>query len=377
MRLMETERRKALVLIAGILKGGLLYSLTQSRIASGQVPVFASAYKSQQGGFGAVWFSPDGIGTSEIRLPSRGHSIAMRPGASESVLFARRPGTFAIVFNPMDGRLVKNLKSGQGRHFCGHGAFEPEGRLVYATENDYGNGRGVIGVYDVSESYRRIAEFPSYGIGPHEIRCYPDDETLVVANGGILTHPDNPRVKMNLPTMESSLCYINRKNGRLLAKFSLADQFRQLSIRHIDVNPAGIVGVAMQYEGPSGDIVPLIGLHDGKSEVKLVHEPLSVIRSMKNYCGSIAFDVSGEVMAVSSPRGGCVTLWNSSVPGFLSSINIADACGIAPGMNDGQFLVSGRGTLAFIQARSSQKKSLFLPGYENTQWDNHLCSGLV
>lgn len=377
MRWMETERRKVLVLIAGIVKGSFLYALTQSRTAYDQIPVFASACESQQGGFGAACFSPDGFGASEIRLPGRGHSIAMRPGASEAILFARRPGTFAVVFHPGDGRLIQNLKSGQGRHFCGHGAFEPEGHLVYATENDYGNGRGAIGVYNASENYRRIDEFPSYGIGPHEIRLYPDDETLVVANGGILTHPDIPRVKMNLPTMESSLCYINRKNGRLLARFSLADRFRQLSIRHIDINRAGIVGVAMQYEGPSGDLVPLIGVHDGEGQVKLVDEPFAVIRSMKNYCGSIAFDASGEVMAVSSPRGGCVTFWDSGVPGFLSSVDIEDACGIAPGMNDGEFLVSGKGTLAFVQARSGQKKPLLLSGHENTQWDNHLCAGRV
>ncbi|MCY4050454.1 MAG: DUF1513 domain-containing protein [Gammaproteobacteria bacterium] len=373
---MVIERRKFLVLVASIVKGSFLYTLAQSKVAHGQVLLYASACENQQGGFEVVCFPPDGTSTSKIMLPDRGHSITMRPNETEAILFARRPGTFAIAFHPGTGRLIQSLGSHQGRCFCGHGVFEPEGRLVYATENDFENGRGVIGVYDANENYRRIKEIPSHGIGPHEIKLYPDGQTLVVANGGILTHPELPRVKMNLPTMESSLCYINRENGKLLAKFSLTEQFRQLSIRHIDINSAGIVGIAMQYKGPSGNLVPLIGMHDGSRQIMLIDEPHSVIRSMKNYCGSIAFDSSGEVLAVSSPLGGCVTFWDTTAPDFLSSVNIKDVCGISPSTNNGEFLVSGRGTLAFVQARSGQKELLALAAYDDIQWDNHLSVGV-
>ncbi len=373
---METERRKFLVLIASMLKGSLLYTAAQSRIASNQAPIFTSACQNQQGDFAVVSFSPDSSNAFEIKLPSRGHSIATRPYEPDAILFARRPGTFAIAFHSRNGQLIQNIQSVQKRHFFGHGVFESKGHLLYATENDYENGRGVIGIYDANNNYRRISEIPSHGIGPHEIKLCPDEETLVVANGGILTHPQMPRVKLNLPTMQSSLCYIDRNDGKLLAKYSLPDQYRQLSIRHIDINPSGIVAIAMQYQGPSGNFVPLIGVHDGRSQIQLINEPHSVIRSMKNYCGSIAFDASGEIMAVSSPLGNCITFWKSSIPEFLSRVDIEDACGIAPGSNNGEFLVSGRGTLAFVQARSGDKKPILLPGYENVQWDNHLSTDL-
>ena len=47
----------------------------------------------------------------------------------------------------------------------------------------------MIGVRDAQDGYRQIGELPSDGIGPHEATLMPDGKTLVVANGGIRTHP--------------------------------------------------------------------------------------------------------------------------------------------------------------------------------------------
>ena len=42
----------------------------------------------------------------------------------------------------------------------------------------------------------RIGELASFGVGPHEVVLMPDGATLVVANGGIRTHPDRDRAKL-------------------------------------------------------------------------------------------------------------------------------------------------------------------------------------
>src|SRR5690606_30895384 len=110
--------------------------------------------------------------------------------------FARRPGTFALVIDVVHGRILYRIASAESRHFYGHGAFSSDGRLLYATENDFAGERGVIGIYDAADGYRRAGEIPSYGIGPHELRLLADGTTLAVANGGILTRPDLPRVKL-------------------------------------------------------------------------------------------------------------------------------------------------------------------------------------
>jgi hypothetical protein len=56
----------------------------------------------------------------------------------------------------------------------------------------------VIGVRDASAGYRHIGELPSHGIGPHDLALLSDERTLVVANGGIRTHPDRRREELNL-----------------------------------------------------------------------------------------------------------------------------------------------------------------------------------
>ena len=41
--------------------------------------------------------------------------------------------------------------------------------MLYATENDFEGARGMIGIYDVTARFKRIGEFPSHGLGPHDL----------------------------------------------------------------------------------------------------------------------------------------------------------------------------------------------------------------
>ena len=79
------------------------------------------------------------------------------------------------------------------RHFFGHGVFSADGKLLYTTENDYDGARGVIGVRDATDGYQQIGEFPAHGMEPHDIQLLADGRTMVIANGGIRTHPDSAR----------------------------------------------------------------------------------------------------------------------------------------------------------------------------------------
>ena len=287
--------------------------------------------------------------------------------------FARRPGRFALVLDLVQGVVVRRLESPPDRHFYGHGVFSRDGRLLYATENDFGGERGVIGVYDAARGYSRMGELPSHGVGPHEIALLSDGTTLVVANGGIATHPDLPRVNLNLPTMAPSLCYIDRKKGRLLQELRLDPALHQLSIRHLAVGPDDTIAVAMQYEGPQHDRIPLVALQHGSGRLRLLKTPSAVLRAMKNYCGSVCFDPSGRTIAVSAPRGGLVTFWNAESGRFLASAGVPDGCGVAPGAGPGAFLASsGQGGVAEIDARSGAAQPLALDGLETVRWDNHL-----
>lgn len=367
---MEIDRRTFLTLLAG----GLLGSVVPIR-TWGSAPgrLYLSARADQDRAFHVNGF--DGMGTMvfDLPLPARGHSLTVHPRRHQAVIFARRPGTFAQVIDLTQGAVVITIEPPEDRHFYGHGVFASDGRLLYATENDYAGYRGVIGIYDTLDGYRRLGELPSQGIGPHDIRLLNDGTTLVIANGGILTHPDLPRIKLNLPTMAPSLVYLDRRDGRLLGEFQLAPELHQLSIRHLAVGPDNTVAIAIQDQGPQGNLAPLVGLHRQGENIMLCRAPDKVWQRMRQYCGSVAFDSSGTVFAVSSPRGNLITCWKTNSGQYLSSTEITDGCGVASGIRPFEFLVSsGVGGVFTIDARSGKRRPIISPFLNDGHWDNHL-----
>ena len=368
---MAIDRR---ALLRGV-AGGLAGALAPAPLGAHGGTLYLAARADAAGGYRASGFSARGALAFDLPLPGRGHSFAVRPGAREAVLFARRPGRFARALDLAGGSIAHRFAAPSDRHFQGHGAFGGDGRLLYASENDFAGARGVIGVYDAENGYRRVGELPSHGIGPHALLTLPDDATLVVANGGILTRPDLPRIKLNLPTMAPSLCYIDRRDGKLLQELRLAPDLHRLSIRHLAVGAGGAVAVAMQYEGPGGALVPLVALHRGRGGRGLC--PLAASpatwRAMKHYCGGVCFDSSGRTIAVSAPRGHVVFFWDADSGACLSSVRLADGCGVAPGGSADTFLASGgNGDVVAIDARAKTATPLAvdLPG--RSRWDNHL-----
>lgn len=374
MRSMAIERRRFL----GATLAGLLWPPALAQTEPTPRPLYLSARKSADGRFHVSGFSPAGLQHFDLPLPGRGHSFAVRTDSPMAVHFARRPGRFARVLDLRAGEAALDIETPADRHFYGHGAFSPDGSLLYATENDYAAGRGVIGVYDARTGFRRIGELPSHGIGPHDVRLLSDGNTLAVANGGIATRPDLPRVKLNLPTMAPSLVYIDRRDGSLLEEVMLPRRLHRLSIRHLAVGEGDLVALAMQYEGPASDSVPLVGLHRRGGPPTLLEAPPAVQRRMKQYCGSASFDADGRVLGISAPRGNRLVFWDGRDGRFLSSAVLADGCGIAQADGVGRFLASsGRGGLVAVDAYNGEVEPMRDGFSEQGLWDNHLLVSLT
>ena len=370
MRSTAIDRRHALRLLAG----GLATPFWGAAAGAGKGRVrYLSAGAVAAGGYRVSGFSEFGEALLDNALPGRGHAFAVRPDGRLAVHFARRPGEFALVLDIDRGAVLQAFEPPGHRRFQGHGTFEPSGQLLYATENDFDAGRGVVGIYDARNDFKRLGELPSRGVGPHDIRMLPDGRTLAVANGGIHTHPDYPRAKLNLPAMEPSLCFIDRETGDLHQQMRLGGDLRLLSIRHLAVGREGRVAVAMQYEGPRGDRVPLVALCRAGGPLRLLEAPPAVLRAMKQYCGDVCFDRTGRTFAVSAPRGNLVTIWDGTDGRFLHSSPLADCCGLAPGKGTGEFLVSSGQGGVFALDLGARGVRPFPTGFpEARRWDNHL-----
>jgi hypothetical protein len=334
---------------------------------------FLSAQATIDGDFAVAALDAAGEVLFQLPLPDRGHAVARRPQNSEAVVFARRPGSFAVVFDTVGGACRIELGSGEDRHFFGHGVFSADGRWLFSAENDVDSGQGVIGVRDAENGYRRVREFPTYGTGPHDVSWLADGTTLVVANGGILTKPETGRAKLNRATMAPSLSYIDGRDGRLLGDFRLAPELHQLSIRHLSLADDDTAAAGMQFEGDAEALVPLVGIHRGSGEIALLAAPDATLRKMNNYCGDICFDCSGRTIAASSPRGNIICFWDLATTGFLGAVELRDACGLAPLPDPDRFLItSGTGALYRVDGRRGQVETLVSDIDAADRWDNHV-----
>ncbi|MNQ32858.1 hypothetical protein D3C85_462740 [compost metagenome] len=363
---MEIDRRRFLALAAAL---GLSPGAARAALATGDGPLYLSARK-RGGRDEAVLLDGTGRDRLAIPMPSRGHSFAIDPVARRAVVFGRQPGFFALGFSFHGGEPVA-LPLHEERHFFGHGAFVDGGRLLAATENDFEAGRGVLGLYDATPggAYRRVGEFDTGGIGPHEVILMPDGKTLCVANGGILTHPDYGKLELNLDTMRPSLAYIDAASGELLERAELAPALHRLSIRHLALAGDGAVWFGCQYMGPAADRPALVGRHRRGARLELFEGPPETLRNMRNYVGSVSVDASGGIVATSSPVGGQVIYWDAGSGRCLGTTALADGCGVAPAAQGGFLVSSGLGAMLRTDAEG-QESPVLAPSREMS-WDNH------
>ncbi|WP_316858495.1 DUF1513 domain-containing protein [uncultured Cohaesibacter sp.] len=350
----------------GLFAIGLCPSVTWADAGS---PAFLSAARKPDGHYALFGISEKGRAIFEIALPGRGHAAAAHPERPEAVAFARRPGNFAMALDCRTGETLSVLEAPEGRHFYGHGAFSEDGRLLYTAENDYETARGVIGIWQADKGYTRLGEFASHGVGPHDIKLLPDNKHFVIANGGIETHPDSGREKLNIPTMQPSLAYVTL-DGRLVEKVELPQAMHKNSIRHLSLGEDGMVAFAMQWQGDVLNSPPLLGLHKLGGQVTLLEAPDDQQRQLQGYVGSVAIDTSRRLLAASSPRGGVVHQFDTETGEFLGAVRETDVCGLA--MRNGKLArTSGAGIVCLSEevAGMQMDRTRVTHPY---QWDNHL-----
>lgn len=320
-------------------------------------------------------FDGQGKLKTKLALPERAHQISMHPDSTQLAVAARRPGRYLFIVDAQTGKLLQHIEPESGHHFYGHSSFSLDGNYLYTTENHIDSGEGRIFVRDTTDSYKIIRSYSSHGIGPHEIRTFPNSNTLVVANGGIHTHPDSGRIKLNLDSMSPSLVYLSAETGEFLEKAKLPKDLHQLSIRHIDVNAQGITAIAMQYQGDKSDNVPLVAMHKRGDRIRTRWAPDYINRRMENYCGSVCFNKSGSIFAVTAPRGDLITLWDAFDGEFISQLRCPDVCGISQFEKHGFSFSNGLGKLYNFDMNRSILEEFEHSNNENhLMWDNHLTS---
>lgn len=352
----ELDRRKFLASAGGVFAANLLPWQADALAADGSI--FAAAAMDGDGAHFVVLLDGAGAIIDRHRLPSRGHDAVSWRGGEKLAVFARRPGTFAVAFDGRNFKTPQLFATPHGRHFYGHGVYSGDGRLLYATENDYEGERGIVGIYDATDGYRRIGEFTTHGIGPHELLLAGGDATLIVANGGILTHPDFGRAKLNLATMKPSIVFLDAATGDLLEKHELPAEYSRLSTRHMTLDASGKAWIGCQYEGDAGARIPLIASLRRGEELTFADVPETDRASLENYVGSVAANTNGELVVFTSPKGGVAMVLDAATGRLVSTHKLPRVCGAASSGSRDFVLSSEFGRFGGTQHRLA--------------WDNHI-----
>lgn len=338
--------------------------------AGGQGPLYASAYRDRGGGFGAALFDPSGKNVNSVSLPGRGHGFAVAPGSKRIVAFARRPGNFAVCMGRDQTTEPEWFSPPQGRHFYGHGVFSPDELVLYATENETETGNGIIGLYDATDDFKPLGAFRSGGIGPHDLAFMPDGHTLIVANGGIRTHPDYGREELNIETMLPSLAYLDTRTGEIRETVQLSSGLHKLSLRHLAVNGAGLAVIGCQHKGPRNEQPDLVLTHRMGAEPEALSLPQEAAQMLNNYVSSVAMDASGHYAAVTSSKGSVALVVDLEQRKLVLEKQLADVSGIAPAPGpDGEFFVTA-GTSAIGEFGLNEPE--VVARTTGISWDNHV-----
>jgi hypothetical protein len=300
----------------------------------------------------------------------------------------RRPSEKFWVLDTQTGQVKTAIQAATNRHFYGHACYSLDSKWLYVTENDTVHLDGKIGVYDAYHDYKKIAEFDSHGIGPHELIMHPDGDTLVIANGGIKTEKAS-REELNLDTMRPSLVYLNRHNGTLLEQ--ITPEHNQMSVRHLAMHDNGTVMIGIQFQGERHINVPLVLTHKrGDPNFSPLTMPNNQWQRFHQYIASVAVDSECNHLCVTTPIGGCAAIFDLTTRTLIDVVSLPDCAGAAiiAGKTDSNreklgFIVSdGQGQLTTLCATHLSTTALDLS--DNTErvlvdsqlqrmsFDNHL-----
>ena len=349
----------------GFLKAGLgsaLLPLLGTGTGFAATAPLLSCYRDADG-FGVAAFTETAELLWRTPLPKRGHGLALHPSADLAIVCARRPDRYLIALDPGSGRILHRWNTPDQRHGFGHAVFSRDGKHVFVTENHIPAETGVLGIYEVAANFKRIGEFKTHGIGPHEVIGAGNGKDLVIANGGILTDPLYPRQKLNLANMRPSLVRLDAATGALAGITELPAEFHQISLRHMAEDGFGTVWIGGQYEGPRHHVVPLVFTWIRGGDVAAVALSADALRALRHYVGSVTASRDGGKIALSSPRGGRALIMDAASQKPIRVLEAEDICGLA-GSSGGFISTDGGGTI--------RRDDMILRRNPGVNWDNHM-----
>jgi hypothetical protein len=146
----------------------------------------------------------------------------------------------------------------------------------------------------------------------------------------------------------------------------------KLSLRHLAINASDQIVVAAQHQSGDSQVAPLVYYLDAQAQLRtFTRQPTESIASMRSYIASVGFNVSGEYLVSTAPRGDCISLWGFKHKQWLADVPLFDVAGVSASRNRSDFILSSGGGEIYAFKPEQQAVSVIYSS-EYFYWDNHL-----
>lgn len=267
----------------------------------------------------------------EIEVSFLAHGITPHPLRRREVVLFEKHGPGCCVVDLERAEVVRSIECVPQRQFYGHGAYSPDGALLYCTETDLEDGRrGYITVRD-GKTFETLGDFPSHGLAPHDCAFASDGTTLIVANGGSGAgrEQDPPGVS-----------FVDVRDGKALDVVPMPSP--HINAGHFDQTDAGDLAlVSAPREGYDPNrACGGVSLRPAGGEFVTMSEPADVVASLVGETLSVAIHPATRVVAATTPLGNVVTFWNLDTGAMVHKLRVPNPRGVALSRSGEEFLIN-------------------------------------
>ena len=269
-------------------------------------------------------------GADLIELDFFAHGVTPAPHAPERAVLFEKKGRGCCEVDLRSREMLRKIETVEGREFYGHGAYSPDGSLLYCTESEVGNRfRGVVAVRD-GGSFELLGEFPTYGNAPHDCHFVDGGRILVITNGGDAVDGASA----------SSVTFVEVASEKLVEKVELDNP--KLNAGHVATTAdAGLAVASAPRDGLQHEARPLGGLslRTEPGSLRARVEPEDITGRMLGETLSVAIHEPTQTVAATNPDGDLVSFWDLETGELRRSLDLPRVRGVALTLEGSEFVL--------------------------------------
>lgn len=263
-----------------------------------------------------------------IRMQFFGHGITPDPVHPQRLSVFEKRGKGACEVDLEKGTVTRTISPAPNHEFYGHGAYSPDGRLLYATETAMDENRtGAITIRN-AETHEYIGKFPSYGVSPHDCHLIDEGNTMVITNGGGPADGTPP-----------SVAFVDINSERLIEKLEFDTP--TINAGHLDITGSGmLVVVSAQRQGLPDTAPGGITIRLANGEFCTLKEPVDIISQLQGETLSVCIHAASGIVGTTTPAGNLLAFWDINSGRLLRHYRLENPRGVELTLDGEYFVVS-------------------------------------